>query len=457
MSPHIPCKAGNKYTQLDSPGTGWSCTGVPPDWVQDAGGGGGVSRSATIENVFAGPGSSTFQHNLNSIFYQANCVTRTGGSSYAPATWTSFPVDANNATVTVPAAGDYICAFSAVTGLAPPVSDFSVATAPTSQTFQPTMSGTQHPTFAVNQTAIAGYTGTATYSSSGLASGMTGAYSPTTITGTGSSTLTLSFPANQAASTTAFTVSGTDGTHTHTASPSITVGNINSGLVECWPMTDGSGTTLASSCGTSNTETVTTGTLTWGSHAGYPGTTPSFSATSYTTGTNQTATNFDGSAPFSFSTWATIASPTGGHQSTLISSLNAAANFTGWEVAMFGQSSNTDSHVHFFLVNNYPSNALELDSNVNTSANTQHFIVVTYDGSKTAAGVKFYVDGVSQATTATTNTLTGSTVNTLPMSIGARPNGSNTINTGAIMAYTRIYNRALSSTDVSNYFAAGPR
>jgi hypothetical protein len=36
MSPHIPCRAGNKYTQLDAPGTSWSCTGVPPDWAIDA-------------------------------------------------------------------------------------------------------------------------------------------------------------------------------------------------------------------------------------------------------------------------------------------------------------------------------------------------------------------------------------------------------------------------------------
>lgn len=39
LSPRIPCKAGNKYTQLDSPGTSWSCTGVPPNWLQDGGSG----------------------------------------------------------------------------------------------------------------------------------------------------------------------------------------------------------------------------------------------------------------------------------------------------------------------------------------------------------------------------------------------------------------------------------
>jgi hypothetical protein len=51
-TPTLACKAGNKYTQLDAPGTGWSCTGIPPHWVQDSGGGGGnfpASKLALVQ------------------------------------------------------------------------------------------------------------------------------------------------------------------------------------------------------------------------------------------------------------------------------------------------------------------------------------------------------------------------------------------------------------------------
>jgi parallel beta-helix repeat protein len=52
-TPTLACKAGNKYSQLDAPGTGWSCTGIPPHWVQDAGGGGGGIPASQLALVTA--------------------------------------------------------------------------------------------------------------------------------------------------------------------------------------------------------------------------------------------------------------------------------------------------------------------------------------------------------------------------------------------------------------------
>lgn len=436
--PYVPTPAG-LYCSTDG-------TGNVGTWVPCTGtGGGGGGASITLENVYAAPGAFTFNHALNSVFYQIHCITRTGGSTYAPASWTDFPVDANNASVSVPSAGDYICSFTAA-GAIP--MDFTVASVPTTLTYWPTMSGTQQPTFTINQSALGGYTGTATYTTSGLASGMTGAYSPTTITGTGSSTLTLSFPSNQAAATTSFTVQGSDGTHTHTTGPSITVGNINSGLVECWAMNDGSGSAFADSCGTSNTETLVTGTLTWASNAGLPGTTATFSSTAYAVGANQTATNFDGTTPFSVSVWAKIPNTTSTH--TFISSLDPATSFRGWEL-----SANTGTGaVEILLVNTVGTNAVQLQGPTLT-AGTLYNLILTYDGTKTAAGTKLYINGTVQSTSTLANNMTGTMANTKAVALGARVDGSNSIN--GLLGYVRIWNRVLSSTDVSNYFAAGAR
>jgi hypothetical protein len=447
--------AGMSHIKLVTTGT-FTATSVtltltasPNASISRNNGSGGGGASATLENVYSAPGSFTFAHSLNSTFYQLHCVTRSGGG-YASATYSDFPVDANDATVSVPSAGDYICSFSSVNALAP---TFSVATTPSTLLYEPTMTGTQGPTFTVNQTGIGSYSGTATYSTSGLASGMTGAFSPTTITGTGSNTLTLSFPFSQTPATTSFTVSGNDGTNTHTANPSITVGNINSGLVECWPMNDGSGTTLADGCGTGNTQTLVTGSLTWQANAGLPGTTALLSSTAYLSGTNQTATNFNGSTPFSVSTWVILSGT--GNTRAVMSTVDVSNNSIGWALNLNLQATNSWD-VGVQLINNYPSNAIDIScTNQFISSGTAHYIAVTYDGSKTAAGIIPYVDSVPCTKGINFDTLTGSIANTIPLTIGAVPNGILPLD--GVEAYTRIYNRVLSQTDITNYFNAGAR
>jgi hypothetical protein len=419
----------------------------------NGGNSGGAGGSITLENVYTSPGAHTFAHDLNSIFYQVNCVTRTD-SAYATATYTTFPVDLNDATVTVPSAGDYICSFSAVNGLGPITGDFSIAAAPPTLLYEPTMSGTQSPTFTITQTAGGGYAGAATYTSSGLASGMTGAFSPSTITGSGTNVFTLSFPYTQTPASTTFTVQGSDGTHTHTATPTITVGNINQGLVECWAGTDGSGATFADDCGTSNIQTLQTGTLTWGTNAGLPGSTATFSPFAFTSGANDTATNFDGTTPFSVSAWIWPTGTVTGSPA-IVSTLNPAANFQGWEL----QLSPTGSSwwVSALIVNTYPVNAIQVVSSSSLTNNALHYVVMTYDGSRTAAGMKIYIDGVaSPSYTVDADSLTATAASGINPSIGARTNGSVPFG-GGVIAYTRIWNRALSSTDVANYFAAGAR
>jgi hypothetical protein len=438
---------GNTYFRLtDSTqrcyGTSWTTCG----------GGTGGGGTVTLENVFSSPASFTFAHNLNSLFPMVNCYTRVG-AGYGSATYSASPVDANDTAVAVPSAGDYICSFSATAAVTP---DFSIASSPTTLLYEPTMSGTQHPTFTINQTGQAGYSGTANYTVSGLASGMTGAYSPTSITGTGSSTLTLSFPYNQTPATTSFTVQGSDGTHTHTASPSITVGNINQGLVECWPMNDGSGTTMADGCGTGNTETLALGTLTWGSNPPLPGTTATFSATAGLNGTNTTATNFDGTTPFSISTWVYM-NGSNGESRTLVSNL-AASTFQGYELGIQNLGGTTNA-AYMYLINNFGSGNYQVNWTLaGLALGTWYNITVTYDGSRTIAGELIYING-SQASTfgGDGHNLSASIANgTTPVALGVRPNG-NTNPLDGIEGYTRMWNRVLSATDVANYYAAGAR
>jgi hypothetical protein len=433
---------GGTYFNLIS---GVSRTWNGTTWNNSGGGSGGTS--VTLENIYSGAGSFTFQHNLNSLYPQVTCYT---SSSFA--VWTATSVDANDTSITVPSAGTYICTFTATSAIA---AAFSVSSSPSTQIYEPTMSGTQSPTFTINQSISGGYSGTASYTDSGLASGMTGVFSPTTITGAGSNTLTISFPFSQTPASTTFSVTGNDGTNSHSTSPTLTVGTINQGMVECWPMTDGTGTTFADGCGTSNIETLQTGTLTWQSTSSLPGLTPLFSATAYTTGVNQTATNFNGATPFSVSAYVNITGAATSER-TIASTLDPNNNFIGWEFTI-DATGGTAFHLHAFLVNDYPSNAIEVGTTTVLTTATTHRVTMAYDGSKTAAGVAFYIDGILCTNNSPVeDTLTGSLVNTKSVSLGARTDGTQPLIAGVI-AYTRIYNRLLSQTDETNYTAAGAR
>src|SRR5438477_3062986 len=92
--------------------------------------------------------------------------------------------------------------------------DFSIAASPAS------VSGSGSSTVTVN--ALNGFTGTVALSASGAPAGSTAALSPTSVAGSGSSTLTLS-PGSAAAGTYPITVTGTSGSLTHSVSVSWTI------------------------------------------------------------------------------------------------------------------------------------------------------------------------------------------------------------------------------------------
>ncbi|MDB4952963.1 MAG: hypothetical protein JWO36_532 [Myxococcales bacterium] len=97
--------------------------------------------------------------------------------------------------------------------------DFGVAVSPSSATVAPGSSAS----FTVSTSVIGGSTQTVALSVSGLPTGVTGSFSPTSVTAGASSTLTLTAASTAASSTTSFTVKGTSGATSHTASASLTI------------------------------------------------------------------------------------------------------------------------------------------------------------------------------------------------------------------------------------------
>ena len=408
-------------------------------------GGGGGSAGVQAEFVFTAGGSQSqnFSTNLNSMYPMWSCITLSGTQCNAASITV---IDANNVTFTSAGNTDTVVNFQPG-GVRPP--DFSLSVSPTSQNYTISGSGTQTVPYTVTQAAINGYTGTTTPSCTSLAAGMSCGFSPTTMTGGTTSTLTLSFPAAQAAGTTNFNISATDGTLTHTTPAVITVATPLPEL-DGWFMNEGVGTTFFdTNTVNANDQTFLSSIGSWGTVSGFPGNVFTFNGTGGSTGSNNTLTNFDGTKPFSVSTWINLSSIT--TEAELMSSYGASPPYTGW--AITANQSGSTYFVTFYIINAYGSNAIVTNSPLSSiTLNAKENVVCTYDGSKTAAGVKIYVNGVLQTPTVQQDSLTGSAANSNNLMLGDSLAGFPIV---GIEADVRIFSIALTQGQVTALFNAG--
>jgi hypothetical protein len=97
--------------------------------------------------------------------------------------------------------------------------DFALTATPASQS----VTAGNSTSYTATVTPSGGYTGTVTFSVSGLPAGASGTFTPASVTTSGSSTLAITTTTAVAAGTYPLTISGTDGTLTHTASVSLVV------------------------------------------------------------------------------------------------------------------------------------------------------------------------------------------------------------------------------------------
>ncbi|HXB69068.1 MAG TPA: hypothetical protein VNY05_12535 [Candidatus Acidoferrales bacterium] len=107
-----------------------------------------------------------------------------------------------------------------------PVPDFTISATPASRTVTPGASTT----YTTTVTAVNGFTGTATFSVSGLPAGATGTFVPASVTGSGTSTLTVATLSTTPTGTFTVTITGASGTLTHSATVTLIVNGRNFSL-----------------------------------------------------------------------------------------------------------------------------------------------------------------------------------------------------------------------------------
>lgn len=181
--------------------------------------------SFTVQTPDAANISSVVLVRNGAVTHAFNMDQRLVGLSFTAGTGTLTVTDPPNNNVAPP--GYYMLFLlnsSGVPSLASMVQiqaqpDFAISATPSSQSVAQGGSTT----FTVNVTPSNGFSGSVALSVSGLPSGATSAFNPTSITGTGSSTLTVGTATTTPAGTYPLTITGTSGSLSHTAQVTLVV------------------------------------------------------------------------------------------------------------------------------------------------------------------------------------------------------------------------------------------
>ena len=147
-------------------------------------------------------------------------ITGSGTSTLTVTTTGSTPVGTSTLTITGTSGTlTHTAPVTLVVNAQPPPPDFTITGSPGTQTVVAGNSTTYTATIG----SLNGFAGVVTLSASGLPSGTTTSYSPATVTGSGSSTLTVTTTSSTPAGTSTVTLTGVSGSTTHTATVSLTV------------------------------------------------------------------------------------------------------------------------------------------------------------------------------------------------------------------------------------------
>jgi hypothetical protein len=168
----------------------------------------------------------------------------------------------------------------------------------------------------------------------------------------------------------------------------------------------------------------------------------------YVTMGNVSNLNFQRTDAFSISTWVKRGSFT--ETQILFSKMNSSGNYRGY---MFYIAAGSDAP-QFLLRRDtsFTSQRLLVIGSTAILDNNWHHLVVTYDGSSTASGVKIYVDEISDTTTFT-GAISDSITTPAPVNIGARNNNDyfNDFSCDEVS----VFNTELSQSDITSIYNGG--
>ena len=151
--------------------------------------------------------------------------------------------------------------------------------------------------------------------------------------------------------------------------------------------------------------------------------------------------NFDRRDAFSYGAWV---KPTSGSPSCVVSKNDDADSLRGFDLML----RKGKAVVH--LVHEWSTNAIQVTTEASVPRKEWHHLLVTYDGSSKASGVKIYLDGQAQTLKIGHDSLTGTIRTPQPLRIGRR--STSAAFTGLIDDL-RIYERVLTADEVQRLYS----
>jgi hypothetical protein len=214
--------ANNCVTFPPASGPDFSITASPASQTVTAGA--GTSYTATVAALGGFTGAVSFSVSGlptgASGSFNPTSVTGSGSSTLTVSTSTTTP--AGTYTLTITGTSGTLVHSTTVSLVVNPVGgtpDFTISVSPTSRTVTRGTSGT----YTVTIGAVNGFTGTVSLSVTGLGSRVTGAFSPTSVTGSGTSTLTVTVNRRAATGTRTLTITGVSGSLSHSTTAALVI------------------------------------------------------------------------------------------------------------------------------------------------------------------------------------------------------------------------------------------
>ncbi|MGC6427783.1 MAG: DUF1553 domain-containing protein [Akkermansiaceae bacterium] len=148
--------------------------------------------------------------------------------------------------------------------------------------------------------------------------------------------------------------------------------------------------------------------------------------------------------PFTFAAWI---KPNGKHTGAIFSKMDESKDYRGFDFWTQG------GHVGTHLINAWQSNALKVVSREELKPGKWQHVVLTYDGSHKAAGVKIYLDGKLASNVVEADSLSKTIKTQQPFRIGARSTSSSW---KGEVDDLRIYDRVLDAKEVTQVSGGDP-
>lgn len=151
---------------------------------------------------------------------------------------------------------------------------------------------------------------------------------------------------------------------------------------------------------------------------------------------NDDSTNLKHDQPFALVAWIKYDGKSSG---AVFSRMDVSDDYRGYDLWIQGGS--VGSHI----IHKWSENAIKVVSKTKLKPNTWQHVVVTYDGSMKADGVKIYIDGELSGNLVEADSLSATIETTTPFRIGSRSSGANW---KGEVDDVRIYARALEPNEV---------